>query len=140
MKETNMSDKPCECSAAPKLIFSCSGAADVGAVSDLAARKLTRDGTGKMYCLAGVGGGVESIIETTRGASMILAIDGCQVDCVKKLLERAGFSGFAHFRVTDLGLQKGSSPANEANVAKAAGKGAELLQGKGKPAGGCCCC
>ena len=134
-----MSDKPCECSAAPKLIFSCSGAADVGAVSDLAARKLTREGAGKMYCLAGVGGGVESIIETTRGASMILAIDGCQVDCVKKLFLKAGFSGFAHFRVTDLGLQKGSAPANEANVAKTASKGAEML-GKGPSAGGKCCC
>lgn len=31
--------KSCECSAAPTLIFSCSGAADVGELSDRAARK-----------------------------------------------------------------------------------------------------
>ena len=123
-------DKPCECSAAPRLIFSCSGAADVGAVADQAARKLTREGIGKMYCLAGVGGGVETILETTRSASAILAIDGCPVDCVKMCLENAGFSGFGHFRVTDLGLQKGSSPANEENIGKTAARGVEIL---GKP-------
>lgn len=120
-------DKPCECSAAPRLIFACSGAADVGAVADQAARNLTREGIGKMYCLAGVGGGVESILETTRSASALLAIDGCPVDCVKKLLEKAGFPDSKHFRVTDLGLQKGSTPANAENIGKAAARGAELL-------------
>ncbi len=44
------------CSSATKLIFACSGAADVGAIADQAARKLTRDGVGKMFCLAGIGG------------------------------------------------------------------------------------
>ena len=34
----------CACGSAPKLIFACSGAADVGAVADQAARKLTKDG------------------------------------------------------------------------------------------------
>ena len=41
------------------MIFACSGAADVGAVADQAARKMTRDGTGKMFCLAGIGGRVK---------------------------------------------------------------------------------
>ncbi len=41
------------CGGAPKLIFPCSGGADVGALADQAARRLTRDGFGTMYCLAG---------------------------------------------------------------------------------------
>ncbi len=38
-----------------KLIFACSGAADVGGIADLAARTLHAEGSGKIYCLAGVG-------------------------------------------------------------------------------------
>ena len=82
----------CTCSAAPKLIFPCSGGSDVGAVSDQAARKLTRDGAGKMYCLAGIGGRVTGIMETTKSAARVLAIDGCEQDCARKTLELAGFT------------------------------------------------
>lgn len=45
----------CACGAAPRLIFACSGAADVGAIADQAARKLTREKVGSMFCLAGIG-------------------------------------------------------------------------------------
>jgi len=67
MSEQNV----CACGAAPKLIFACSGAADVGAVADQAARKLTRNGAGKMFCLAGIGGRVSGIMATTAAASKV---------------------------------------------------------------------
>ena len=119
--------KGCGCSGGgPKLIFACSGAADVGAVADQAARKLTRDGAGKMYCMAGLGGDVKSILDTTRQASLILAIDGCPVDCVKHTLERVGLC-YKHVRVTDLGLEKGSSPVTDESIGKVASAGAEKL-------------
>jgi len=105
------------CSAAPTLIFACSGAADVGAISDRGARKLTADGAGKMYCLAGIGGRVPGILQTTKEAEKILAIDGCPLDCTKLSLEEAGIAEFAHMRVTDLGLEKGKSPATDENIA-----------------------
>jgi uncharacterized metal-binding protein len=105
------------CTAAPTLIFACSGAADVGEVADRAARKLTADGAGKMYCLAGIGGRVAGILKTTGEADKILAVDGCPLDCTKLSLEEAGFTKFQHMRVTDLGLAKGQSPATEENVA-----------------------
>lgn len=106
------------CTAAPTLIFSCSGAADVGAVADKAARELTTQGAGKMYCLAGIGGRVPGILKTTAEAEKILAIDGCPLDCVRLSLEEAGFTGFEHMKVTDLGLEKGRSPATDENVAR----------------------
>lgn len=84
-----MSDKNnniCSCTDDEvKLIFACSGGADVGHLSDLAARKMMKDGCGKMFCLAGIGGDVEGIIKTTQDADKILAIDGCPVDCAKKV-------------------------------------------------------
>ena len=108
----------CACGTAPKLIFSCSGAADVGHISDLAARKLTRDGAGKMFCLAGIGGRVSGILQTTKAASRILAIDGCPLDCARKSLEEADMHEFEHLRLTDLGMEKGQTPVNDESVEK----------------------
>jgi uncharacterized metal-binding protein len=109
------------------LVFACSGAADVGEISDRAARKLTRDGLGRMFCLAGIGGRVQGILDKTRTTSRIVAIDGCSLDCTKKTLEQAGFTKFEHVRVTDLGMEKGQSPATERNVEIAAEAAGSLL-------------
>jgi uncharacterized metal-binding protein len=117
----------CSNSNRPKLIFACSGAADVGAISDRAAREMSKDGAGKMFCLAGIGGRVEGIMKMTSTASKILAIDGCELDCVKNCLQQAGFDHYEHFRVTDLGLEKGNTDINDENIAKVAVKGTEML-------------
>ena len=122
-----MSEQKNCCSAAPKLIFACSGAADVGAVADQAARKMTREGVGKMFCLAGIGGRVGGILKSTEAAEAILAIDGCALACTKNSLEQAGFTDFKYLQMADLAMQKGNTPVTEENIAKVAAKGAELL-------------
>ncbi len=115
------------CCGGPKLIFACSGAADVGEISDRAARKMTKDGLGKMFCLAGIGGRISGIMKTTESAEKILTIDGCELNCVKNTLQQAGFNNFRHLQLVDLGLEKGKSPANEDNIAKVIAKGREML-------------
>ena len=115
------------CSAGPTLIFACSGAADVGEIADQAARKLTKDGLGKIFCLAGIGGRINPIMEKTRSASKILAIDGCNLDCVKNCLEQTGFMNFEHIRVTDLGMEKGKAEVTDENIAKLIEKSSALL-------------
>lgn len=116
------------CGAGPTLIFACSGAADVGQIADQAARKMTKSGAGKMFCLAGVGGRVSGIMKTTESASKILAIDGCELDCAKELLKQAGFADFEHLRITDLGMQKGKTDVTEQNIDKVAEQGVALLK------------
>src|SRR5512137_3068412 len=123
-----MSEKnACACGAAPKLIFSCSGAADVGAIADQAARKLTKDGAGKMFCLAGIGGRVSGIMATTESAARILAIDGCPLNCAKNSLEQAGFSTYEHLQLADLGMEKGKTPPTPEAIAKVVTAGAAKL-------------
>jgi uncharacterized metal-binding protein len=117
-KERTMCGESKCCSAGPRLIFACSGAADVGEVADRAARELTKSGLGKMFCLAGVGGRVTGIMKTTGEASDILALDGCDLDCTKKCLDQAGFTQFKHLRITDLGMEKGKTLITEQNIAK----------------------
>lgn len=131
MAETNPQSS-CGCSAAPKLIFSCSGAADVGHISDLAARKLTAEGAGRMFCLAGIGGRVSGIMVSTQSAQSILAIDGCPLDCARKTLEEAGFTEFEHVRLTDLGMEKGKTPATDEAVAKVVCRAKARLACSGK--------
>ena len=118
----------CSCSVAPKLVFPCSGASDVGGLADRAARQMTVAGTGKMYCLAGIGGRVEGILANTRAAAKVLVIDGCKEECARKTMELAGFSGFAHLQLErDLGFEKGKTRVTAARVRAVAAKCAELL-------------
>ncbi len=122
-----MAEKENVCKGGPKLIFACSGAADVGEIADRAARKMAKEGAGKMFCTAGLGGRVGGILKTTEAASDILAIDGCPLNCVKASLEQAGFKDFKHLQLADLGLEKGKSPASSENVEKVVAKGTQML-------------
>ncbi|MHC4335915.1 MAG: putative zinc-binding protein [Planctomycetota bacterium] len=115
------------CGAASKLIFACSGGADVGEISDRAARRLSKDGVGKMFCLAGIGGKVEPIISAAKSAPMILAIDGCGLDCARSCLEQAGFEDFQHLRITDMGMEKGKSPVTDQRITEVADIVKDLL-------------
>ena len=123
-----MSAEECACSSAPKLIFPCSGAADVGELADRTARKLTREGHGKMFCLAGIGGRLPPMMKAAASAGSILAIDGCATNCVKACLEQAGFTKFEHLRLYDHGFAKGKSPVTDEAVAQAAAAGAACLR------------
>ena len=120
-------EKGIGCCGGTKLIFACSGAADVGAVADQAGRKMTLDGAGRMFCLAGVGGRIDGIMKTAEAADAILAIDGCPLNCTKSCLEQAGIEKFVHLQLADLGMEKGKTPVSDEVVAKAAGAGTEML-------------
>ena len=99
----------------------------MGAIADQAARKLTKDGVGKMFCSVGLGGRVPGILATTESAARILAIDGCPSNCVKNSLEQAGFDTFEHLQLTDLGLEKGKTPPTPGIVERVAAAGAAKL-------------
>ncbi len=110
------------------LIYACSGAADVGAIADRAARTLTQEGCGAMSCLAGVGGRVSSHMDRVRNASSILVIDGCVQGCASQCLEEAGFQNFESFQLGEIGLEKGSSPPDDRNIEAAVTHSRQLLK------------
>lgn len=118
----------CGCSVGPAgLVYSCSGAADVGEIADRAARKISRETNVKMSCLAGIGGRVSGLMANAAAAPVLVAIDGCPHDCAKRTLELAGYVNVKHVRVTDLGFKKGASPATEGAVANVADAASSLL-------------
>lgn len=123
----NNQNSQCSCSAAPKFVFPCSGASDVGGLSDQAARQMTKDGTGKMYCLAGIGGRVDAIMANTRAAGRIVVIDGCQQECARRTMELAGFKGFQHLKLAEMGFKKGETPVTPERVRTVADQGAAMM-------------
>ncbi len=105
----------CSCDQNGAIVLACSGASDVGHISDLAARKLRDCGIFKMSCLALVGAGEKASIENFKNSDL-LVIDGCPVECGRKIMEKNGIKDYKYLRLSDVGLTKGSSPANEKNI------------------------
>ncbi|MCK9208865.1 MAG: putative zinc-binding protein [Salinivirgaceae bacterium] len=110
--ETNETKSGCLCGSGEYIVIACSGACDLGQVTDLVARELRDNKVRKMNCLAAVGAGINPTIESFKSANLLL-LDGCPVDCGKKILEQAGIENFHYIRITDLGYIKGQTPVTE---------------------------
>ena len=111
----------CDCGESVKniLVYACSGAANVAVVADKAAREISgKDGVAgvKMFCLAGLGAESPGMVQTARDADMNIVIDGCDLDCGKKIFEKAGVSNCRQVKVTDLGIEKGGQPVTDEQV------------------------
>ena len=88
------------------LLYACSGGANVAEIADRAARELMFAGRGSMFCLAGLGAGIEGMVQTARDADLNVVIDGCPMDCAKRIFDKAGVTNCTQFKVTDLGIEK----------------------------------
>ncbi len=88
------------------LLYACSCGANVGEISDEAARELMFSGCGTMFCLAGLGAGIPGLVQMAKDADLNLIIDGCPTGCGKKVLDKAGIANCVHVKVTDLGIEK----------------------------------
>ena len=88
------------------MILACSGGSNVGQLSNQAAVELTREGFGKMFCLAGMGGHLSGFVQSAKDIPQMVAIDGCSVGCAKAILEHAAVPIRSYLLVTDLGIEK----------------------------------
>jgi len=97
------------CTGNTVLIFPCSGGANTGKASDMVARKLTKDKVGLISCLASIGAGVSGFIESAKGATYNIVIDGCPLSCAKKIMDKNNITNYKHIIVTELGIKKGET-------------------------------
>jgi len=88
------------------MILACSGSSNLGQLANQAAVELAREGFGKMFCLVGIGAHLSGFVQSAKDVPEMVAIDGCQVACAKKILEHAEISGGAYVAVSDLGIEK----------------------------------
>ena len=93
-----------------KIVYACSGCADVGEVADQVSRKLRRDGfaTPKASCLVGIGAGLKPFIDAAKAADSVITVDGCEILCAKKVIQNIGLEPHAVV-LTDMGLEKGKT-------------------------------
>ena len=84
----------------------CAGGANVGPLSNQAAVELTREGFGKMFCLAGIGGKLSGFVRSARDVPLRVAIDGCRVGCAKAIQENAQVPMQHYLVITDEGIEK----------------------------------
>ncbi len=96
----------CLCQAETVVLLPCSGASNCGQIANQVAVKLTEEGVGNMYCLAGIGAHNEGMVESAKSANRLVAIDGCSVACAKKLIEHLGLAVTDWICVTGLGINK----------------------------------
>lgn len=112
------------------LAFACSGAADVGAIADQAARKLAKEKTAPMGCAAAIAAENPEVLEKAASATKIVVLDGCDKACAKKILEQGGYPDCAHVELGTLGMEKGKTPVNADTIARAAAAASEALAGQ----------
>ncbi len=94
-----------------RVVYACSGCADLGEAADLVSRRLRKTGfvQTKKNCLAGIGLGIQDFINAAKEADEILAIDGCEIACTRRTLEKEGIKSKS-IVLTEMGLVKGSTP------------------------------
>lgn len=106
------------CGGAPRLVFACSGASDVGAVADQAARRVSRMKLASMGCLAAVANGLDFAMDPVKVADRIIVIDGCPEKCAKQTMEKAGITSYDYILLSELGMEKGHTKVNQEHIAR----------------------
>lgn len=99
-------------------LFVCFGAmSNVGMMTGLAAIEAVKQvvpGKAGIFCLGGLPTQASSVLEKTRTAKRIITVDGCQLNCSRKIVEQAGFTPAVTINlVTDCGIHK--KPASQFN-------------------------
>ncbi len=95
------------------LIVSCSGASNTGTLADRVAREIIIDNEGdvEMLCLPALALGRKNAVQKVKSAEKIIVIDGCQGNCAKQLLEKAGASADVYYELTkDFNVKKSKVP------------------------------
>lgn len=88
------------------LVYSCSGCSNIAQLANRLAIELDRDQVAEMSCIAGVGGGVKSLVRKAKSGRKIISFDGCHLHCVKNCLSLHGIESTHHYTLTDYGIKK----------------------------------
>lgn len=109
MAEQNQAQRPIR--THENVIFSCFGGfSNTGITSALASLEAVKElGLEKVAigCLGGLPIESDSVMDKTRAAKRIITVDGCPVECARKIVEAAGFEVARSIVLSrDIGMQK----------------------------------
>jgi uncharacterized metal-binding protein len=95
----------CGCNQPDIMILPCSGGTCEGRLTDWAARELTDEGIGRMFCLAGIAAGISGFVQSAKDTGQIVVIDGCDHACAGTLLKNQGIRFMEHVIVSRLDIR-----------------------------------
>ncbi len=98
--------KKCMCGCSDVSVVTCSGASNVGQIANQAAIMLAKEKVAEFFCLAGVGGHIPGMVKAAKEAGLMIAIDGCPLQCAAKTLQHAEIEPAIQVIVTELGIEK----------------------------------
>ena len=92
-------------------LFVCFGAmSNVGMMTGLAAIEAVKQvepGKAGIFCLGGLPTQAPTVLAKTEAVKRIITVDGCPLNCSRKIVEQAGFTPAVTINlVTDCGIQK----------------------------------
>jgi uncharacterized metal-binding protein len=95
-------------------LFVCFGAiSNVGMMTGLAAIEAVKQvepGKAGIFCLGGLPTQAPTVLAKTQAVKRIITVDGCPLNCSRKIVEMAGFTPAQTINlVSDCGIQKKSS-------------------------------
>jgi len=90
----------------PPLIYSCSGCSNNAQLTNDVALALDKADQAEMSCIAGVGGGIKNLVKKAQSGRIIVALDGCQLHCVKGCLAQHDVKPTLHYTLTEHGIKK----------------------------------
>lgn len=88
------------------VVYACSGCSNIAQLANRVAIDLDRDKHAEMSCIAGVGGGVPTLVKTAKSDRDIIALDGCQLNCVQYCLAQHDVEATHAYTLTDYGIKK----------------------------------
>ena len=93
-------------------LFVCfGGMSNVGVLTGLAGLQAVRQvepGKAGIFCLGGLPTQSPSVLDKTRAVKRIITVDGCPLNCARKIVEQAGFTPARRINlVEDCGIKKG---------------------------------
>jgi uncharacterized metal-binding protein len=88
------------------LVYACSGCSNVAQLTNDLAVVLDREGIAEMSCIAGIGGKIKSLVKVAQSGRPVLALDGCQLNCVRQTLATVDVVPTWHIEVTSFGYKK----------------------------------
>lgn len=97
------------------LVITCSGAADVGYITDRVGRMLKSKNHCNMSCMALFASCSEEKIKSLK-SNNIIVIDGCNEECGKKVMEERGIEEYSWLLLSNLGYEKGETPTTQSTI------------------------
>jgi len=97
-------------------LFVCfGGMSNVGTLTGLAGLEAVRQvepGKAGIFCLGGLPTQSQSVLDKTNAARRIITVDGCPLNCARKIVEQAGYTPYKTINlVEDCGIKKGPPQA-----------------------------